>query len=117
MHKRAEHWTERYMAAGFESVSTYEVLELASRQVLLCHFPYQGAGDHTDEERYPEWRPLDNGMPLLHGHIHDLWLDRGSMFNVGVDVHDYRPVPVERIVTWVRALETGAEGRVWTLTG
>lgn len=63
--------------------------------VLLSHFPYEG--DHTTEDRYKEWRPVDNGLVLLHGHVHDAWKVKRSskgtlMVNVGVDVWDYTPV-------------------------
>jgi len=64
----------------------------------VCHFPFAGSGDHTDEERYTEWRPVDHGQWLIHGHIHDLWKQNGRMINVGVDVWDYRPVHTDQLL-------------------
>lgn len=65
--------------------------------VTLCHFP--PTGDHGDEDRYPEWRPVDRGQQILHGHIHDMWLHReeGRWVNVGVDVWDLAPVSYEHL--------------------
>lgn len=36
--------------------------------VLMSHFPYRG--DHTEEERYLEWRLQDYGSWIIHGHTH-----------------------------------------------
>lgn len=84
--------------------------------VGLCHFPFDG--DHTDEQRYDEWRPVhlldpnNSGVGaggvnvLLHGHVHGLWKRRDfhsqahtctPQINVGVDVWNYAPVSVEQI--------------------
>lgn len=83
----------RYEAAGFEvivPVGAFYGWPVGSREVVLSHLPY--TGDHTPEDRFPDWRPLDHGLPLLHGHVHDAWKVRGRQVNVGVDVWDFRPV-------------------------
>jgi calcineurin-like phosphoesterase family protein len=52
--------------------------------VQTSHFPY--SGDHTGEEdRFVELRPVDKGEPLIHGHVHDAWRQKGRQFNVGLD--------------------------------
>lgn len=57
----------------------------------LCHFP--SSGDHTIEDRYPEYRPtVPDGDWLIHGHVHNLWRVNGRQINVGVDVWDFTPV-------------------------
>lgn len=63
--------------------------------VEMCHFPY--SGDSQDEDRYDEYRPVDNGRWLLHGHVHDKWKVNGRQINVGVDVNNFRPVHVDEI--------------------
>lgn len=63
--------------------------------LTLCHFPFQG--DHTDEDRFVEHRPTDDGQLLVHGHVHDLWTVRGRQINVGVDVHDFTPISFDRL--------------------
>jgi len=59
--------------------------------------------DGHEEDRYSEHRPTDDGTPLLHGHVHDVWKVRRSkkgtlMINVGVDAWDYAPVSGTEIV-------------------
>jgi calcineurin-like phosphoesterase family protein len=63
--------------------------------VLMCHLPYEG--DHVGDERYARFRLRDEGLWLLHGHVHDAWKVRGCQINVGVDVWGWRPVNLEEI--------------------
>lgn len=84
-------WTRvygQYFAAVFpvEFPST-----VAGLPVRLCHFPV--TGDHTEEERYPEWRPVvPDGVWLLHGHIHGSNPVSGPrQIDVGVDAWGYSP--------------------------
>ena len=59
-------WTDVY-AQYFESMHTQLEIEIAEQNVLLSHFPAEG--DHTDEERYGEYRPSYDGW-IIHGHLH-----------------------------------------------
>lgn len=94
----------KYMRAveAFENVGLHvypEVdftMQLGGREFSVCHFPFDG--DHADEIRYPEWRPVDHGQWLVHGHVHDLWKVNGRQINVGMDVWDYRPVHMDQIL-------------------
>ncbi len=96
-------WTAAYLEAGFAEVHQGAVtLELGGEHVLACHFPYEG--DSQDADRHVEHRPADDGLWLLHGHVHDAWQVRGRQINVGVDVWHYRPV-AEATLT---AIITGA---------
>lgn len=62
----------------------------------LCHFPT--SGDHTTDDRYPEYRPeVPEGDWLIHGHVHNLWRVNGRQINVGVDMWDFTPVREEVI--------------------
>lgn len=67
-----------------------EVGRALHHPVTLCHFPYPG--DPTDNGRYPEHRPADNGDLLLHGHVHSAWRENGRQVNVGVDAWEFGPV-------------------------
>ncbi|UUG69527.1 phosphoesterase [Streptomyces phage Sham] len=69
---------------------------------LASHFPY--SGDSTGKDRHADKRPLDNGLPLIHGHVHDSWKHNGRMFNVGVDVNNFFPVSEDEIVDWISSL-------------
>jgi len=64
--------------------------------VLLHHFPYDG--DSHDEDRYVQWRPVDEGDWLLHGHVHTNWRQNGRMINVGIDAWDLAPVAEDTLV-------------------
>jgi calcineurin-like phosphoesterase family protein len=70
--------------------------------VNVSHFPY--TGDSHDTDRYKENRPFDNGLPLICGHVHGAWRANGNMFNVGVDVNDFRPVSEDTIADWLDKL-------------
>lgn len=68
----------------------------------MCHFPYRAA--HPTDLRYEELKPVDQGAPLLHGHVHCAWKTKGKMVNVGVDVWDYAPVSEATLVDLIRCL-------------
>jgi calcineurin-like phosphoesterase family protein len=84
--KRAIGWDEQYLAAGIETIAHgagYLDLDAKHRHLLVCHFPY--AGDSGDRDRYVDERPVDQGQWLIHGHVHEKWLQRGRQINVGLD--------------------------------
>ena len=95
--ERALQLEQEYLDAGFLEIRQGTVpLVVGGREVLLCHFPYQG--DSGDTDRYGEYRPVDDGSWLIHGHVHEKWRRQGRMINVGVDVWDFAPVPEDTIV-------------------
>lgn len=98
MHKRSHSQMRRYMDV-FESVHLHEQHIIAGRHVNLSHFPYRG--DHKLEDRHTQWRLKDEGLPLLHGHVHQQFLISGRQFNVGVDF-GMSPLPRETIETWIK---------------
>lgn len=56
---------------AFESVDPIGMRKTSKRHIMLSHFPYDGPdGDHTPANRHTEWRPVDVGLWLLHGHTH-----------------------------------------------
>lgn len=69
---------------------------------MVCHFPY--TGDSHGPDRHADKRPVDNGLPLIHGHVHTEWKISGRMFNVGVDVNQYTPVHEDEIISWLETL-------------
>ncbi|MBS2001323.1 MAG: hypothetical protein JST44_07430 [Cyanobacteria bacterium SZAS LIN-5] len=68
----------------------------------LHHMPYHDDVDH----RYPEYRPIDAGLILLHGHVHQRWTVNGRQINVGVDVWNYEPVHESEIRKLVAQIES-----------
>lgn len=93
-HKRHTKQIAVYREAGFTGVLTSGVVhahQLRSGIVVrMSHLPYHG--DSHAEDRYADWRPADDGLPLICGHVHDAWKMREKMINVGVDVWDFTPV-------------------------
>lgn len=104
--KKHLRWIDAYFDAGFATVHSGAVpihLTLSDGTRVVCsHFPYKG--DKTGKDRFPEWRPKDEGLVELHGHVHELWRVNGRMINVGVDVHDWFPVPEVGILELVRGI-------------
>lgn len=87
---------ERYLSAGFAEIRDRpERMVLGDQEVDLSHFPYEG--DSHGADRFVEYRPVDRGGWVVHGHVHDTWRQRGRQINVGVDVWGGRPVPAEAI--------------------
>jgi calcineurin-like phosphoesterase family protein len=70
--------------------------------VILSHFPYHG--DSQENDRHVDKRPANSNLPLIHGHIHEARHIEGNMFNVGVDVNDYKPVHHSVIRDWIETL-------------
>ncbi|MDR0482609.1 MAG: metallophosphoesterase family protein [Cellulomonadaceae bacterium] len=104
----------RYLDAGFAAILDWAVTTLPSPRknkqnlrVMLSHFPY--GGDSHGDDRYAGARLRDEGVPLLHGHVHEAFRERRSergtwMVNVGVDLWDYRPVSESELAVHLSAL-------------
>lgn len=102
LHKKS-HTQQRRFFEVFDSVHVHEQHVIVGQKVLLSHLPY--VGDHADrEDRYTQWRLPDEGLPLLHGHVHKEWKFNGRQFNVGVD-HNPTPVPVDTVAEWLATLD------------
>jgi len=88
----------KFIEWGFADVVDGMTLTLKDgTNVLMDHFPYKG--DHGEhEERYTELRPRDEGMWLIHGHVHSMWKVRDRMINVGVEAWDFTPVSEDQIL-------------------
>jgi calcineurin-like phosphoesterase family protein len=97
----------RYLDAGFSYVVPFAQVKIPHHEegtpghrAMMSHFPY--TGDHGDRpDRYPEFRLPDTGRWLLHGHVHDVWAQRGRQINVGVDARGYAPISLTEIATIV----------------
>lgn len=92
--------TPLYIEAGIQSIQDEAIHNIGGIPVRLSHFPY--SGDHAEEDRHVEWRPKDDGMWLLCGHVHELWMHNGRMINVGVDVQNFYPVSEEGVLDFIQ---------------
>ncbi|MCD1267810.1 hypothetical protein B5M43_002975 [Microbacterium sp. MEC084] len=102
--KRAiERFRPLYEAAGWTVLPELLRGERFGRPLLASHYPYRG--DSQDLERHQKYRPVDEGLPLIHGHTHAR--DRGAdgrQFHVGVDAHGYAPIPFAVVDSWLRSV-------------
>jgi calcineurin-like phosphoesterase family protein len=103
--KKTDEWTQRYINdGGFAEVhqGTMRIdLGAGHRDVLGCHFPYRG--DSTHELRYAAQRPADEGEWIVHGHVHEAWLQADRQINVGLDAWGGRIVHVDEIVALIES--------------
>jgi calcineurin-like phosphoesterase family protein len=108
--ERGARMREFYNQQGFAKVSGLEgdgFLRIAKQDVRLCHMPYRNI-DYEDE-RYPQYRPVDDGKWLLHGHVHEAWTLNKKMINVGVDVWNFYPVHRDTIEDLIRKNPDGVD--------
>lgn len=68
----------------------------------VSHFPY--TGDHTPTDRHAAERPVDDGIPLIHGHTHSTDIVTHSsngttQIHVGQDAHGFKPVSEDEIMS------------------
>lgn len=93
--KRGEpnYWKEFYESHGWTVLPTFNTIDIPGiGMVNMCHMPYD-----TQDQRYQDHTMADDGKWLLCGHIHEHWLKKGRMINVGVDRHNYTPINIDRI--------------------
>jgi calcineurin-like phosphoesterase family protein len=99
-HKKMDLWL-----AVFATIQPFGRRRINGHEVLLSHFPYQGSGDHTADERYTQYRLPDGGLWLLHGHTHQPERIRGREIHVGLDAWDLAPVNEGAIGKMIAAAE------------
>jgi calcineurin-like phosphoesterase family protein len=78
---------------------------ISGQRVMISHLPYEG--DHSENDRFPQWRPRDYGLPLACGHVHAKWKVRDRQVNVGLDVWDLRPVAEPQLLRVIRGDRSG----------
>jgi calcineurin-like phosphoesterase family protein len=95
-------WFDRYSEV-FDDVWHWDggTVDLNGVEFRLSHFPY--TGDHTPNDRHAEARPVDSGLPLIHGHTHTkdklTYSSKGTpQIHVGQDAHNFTPVSAEWIL-------------------
>lgn len=95
-----ERFAPLYEKAGWVILPEVVSGTRAEHSLLASRYPY--SGDTQDEDRHPAHRPVDGGLPLLHGHTHDR--ENGPLehqFHVGVDAFGFAPIPMTLIDAWL----------------
>ena len=80
--KHSVKWANVYSDAGITVMPEF-ISDFYGLGFSVCHFPYDG--DSQSDDRYLDFRPVDDGGWLVHGHVHDSWRQRGKQINVGLD--------------------------------
>lgn len=107
-----DEWVEQYaQKAGIRFVGHEFTMSHDGLEFMCCHFPYEG-DSRDDGERYADERPTFDGLPLVHGHLHERnrtsrYTDpatgrTGAQVNVGFDAW-LRPLSIDEIVDMLRA--------------
>jgi calcineurin-like phosphoesterase family protein len=78
---------EGVRALDWASVRTYAELTMEGVMLVLCHYPFR------------TWNGAHRGAINLHGHSHGRLKPVARQYDVGVDVHDFRPVLLSELVT------------------
>ena len=102
--RNIERFRAAYEDAGWTILDEVVEAELGGHRLLLSHFPYVvDSHDKSGEgvDRYSNVRPVDIGLPLVHGHVHQAFARRGHEFNAGVDIHHFAPVSAKVIAEWM----------------
>ena len=69
------------------------------KKVLLSHFPYNEGLILPWDLKFWDATPKGTEDYLFCGHIHNAdWKIKDNMYNVGVDVNDYKPVSINDIM-------------------
>ncbi len=102
--ERRAQFRAAYEDAGFRVLEDLVVPDrIGGHEVLLSHYPYEG-DSIEGEERHMDVRAVDQGLPIVHGHVHERWRIQGRQINVGVDVNDFTPVSEEQLAGWLDGL-------------
>lgn len=70
----------------FEAVHDYFELNINKKKIVLCHYPFES------------WRGSGHGSLHLHGHCHGKLVKRFHRKDVGVDINNFYPYPLEDLI-------------------
>lgn len=97
VHKDYREKERIYLEYGFLQVfyDLYNVrLKEVNEYLTFSHFPY----NNGEDIRYQEFFPIPFNSWLLHGHVHNKWKIKDKQINVGVDIWDFYPVSLDKII-------------------
>ena len=77
-------------AIGWASVGDYAEIVVDGDALVLCHYPFRS------------WNGQHRGTLNLHGHSHGRLKPMPRQFDVGVDVQEFAPVTLERLLRATR---------------
>lgn len=109
MHRNSHRKAGLYTDA-FASAQAFARRRIYGLEVLLSHFPYVGDTAGRGEDRHVQYRLLDGGVPIIHGHTHSRarftyaeigWTPHTPQVHVGWDAW-LAPVPLDSVAALLR---------------
>jgi len=98
-----ERFTPLYAGAGWTILTEVVSGTRTGSRMLASHYPY--SGDTQGDDRHVAHRPVDHGIPLLHGHTHDRENGPiGHQFHVGIDAFAFAPISMTLVDAWLENL-------------
>ena len=86
-------------APGWASLQHYVEFVADERRLVLCHYPFR------------TWNGIGQGVVNIHGHSHGRLTPVTRQYDVGVDVWDFRPVPLATLLAKRRRAAIGRPTR------
>ena len=77
----------------------YQEIEINNQRIVLCHYAMR------------EWHHNLRGVWHLFGHTHGSIGGWGKSFDVGVDVHGFKPISFEQVKSKMDKLPVGEHGK------
>ena len=100
MYRQAHKWVEDFDYV-FEQVTPFQRIRIDGHDVMLSHFPYIL---DRHEARYMQYRLRDEGLPLIHGHLHvPERLTSTREVHIGLDAWNLRPVRAHDVARLLEA--------------
>lgn len=86
---------------GFQEVFDNLEIDLDEYRIYMAHIPISVRDPHVDDRKYN--KELTVKPPLYYdyflcGHVHEKWVRRGKVINVGVDQWGYTPVNLQTLM-------------------
>ena len=102
----------KYKEAGWNEIHQTLNLTLSDgTSVLLSHLPYSSKQGSEFDSRYMELRPNDEGIILLHGHLHCRYVKKGKLIDVGWD-NKLRPYFEQEIIDIIKDPRDNIDSRI-----
>lgn len=99
---KAQTMRQRYYSDGWNEIhQTWNAKLSDGTFVLVSHLPYATESGNEYDRRYQEYRPVDKGSVLIHGHLHGKYKKYGRMIDVGIDAHDFKLVPEADLIALI----------------
>lgn len=92
---RGAHKHQREWMQSFNSIQQFARIKTSVGNVLLSHYPY--SGDHTQDDRFDQYRLRELDLPIVHGHTHSDNRGGGMQVCVCLEAWNLTPARVDQV--------------------